>query len=163
MPARHPIILSGIGPLGLMNEAAQAMIDASVDAVSEAQDDAQAQDLKEQFERQQLEERAKRENMPMVYVLKEQYRQLDPAMVREKEEKFHCVLIPAEEYEIQRMKEDAVEYTMPPKLPDIKVLQPAVYDLPHVKGGRYHEPPCDLKKKKKAKRHQQKQARRRNK
>lgn len=163
MPARHPIILSGIGPLGLMNEAAQAMIDASVDAVSKAQDDAQAQDLKEQFERQQLEERAKRENMPMVYVLKEQYRQLDPAMVREKEEKLHCVLIPAEEYEIQRMKEDAVEYTMPPKLPDIKVLQPAMYDLPHVKGGRYHEPPCDLKKKKKAKRRQQKQARRRNK
>lgn len=163
MPARHPIILSGIGPLGLMNEAAQAMIDASVDAVSEAQDDAQAQDLKEQFERQQLEERAKRENMPMVYVLKEQYRQLDPAMVREKEEKCHCVLIPAEEYEMQRMKEDAVEYTMPPKLPDIKVLQPAVCDLPHVKGGRYHEPPCDLKKKKKAKRRQQKQARRRNK
>ena len=163
MPARHPIILSGIGPLGLMNEAAQAMIDASADAVSKAQDDAQAQDLKEQFERQQLEERAKRENMPMVYVLKEQYRQLDPAMIHEKEEKFHCVLIPAEEYEIQRMKEDAVEYTMPPKLPDIKVLQPAMYDLPHVKGGRYHEPPCDLKKKKKAKRHQQKQARRRNK
>lgn len=163
MPARHPIILSGIGPLGLMNKAAQAMIDASADAVSKAQDDAQAQDLKEQFERQQLEERAKRENMPMVYVLKEQYRQLDPAMVREKEEKYHCVLIPAEEYEMQRMKEDAVEYTMPPKLPDIKVLQPAVYDLPHVKGGRYHEPPCDLKKKKKAKRRQQKQARRRNK
>lgn len=163
MPARHPIILSGIGPLGLMNKAAQAMIDASVDAVSKAQDDAQAQDLKEQFERQQLEERAKRENMPMVYVLKEQYRQLDPAMVREKEEKYHCVLIPAEEYEIQRMKEDAVEYTMPPKLPDIKVLQPAVYDLPHVKGGRYHEPPRDLKKKKKAKHRQQKQARRRNK
>ena len=163
MPARHPVILSGIGPLGLMNEAAQAMIDASVDAVSKVQDDAHAQDLKEQFERQQLEERAKRENMPMVYVLKEQYRQLDPAMVREKEEKYHCVLIPAEEYEMQRMKEDAVEYTMPPKLPDIKVLQPAVYDLPHVKGGRYHEPPCDLKKKKKAKRRQQKQARRRNK
>ena len=160
MPANHPIILNGMGRLGLMNEAAQAMIDASVDAVSKAQDDAQAQDLKEQFERQQLEERAKRENMPMVYVLKEQYRQLDPAMIREKEEKYHCVLIPAEEYEIQRMKETAVEYTMPPKLPDVKMLQPAVYDLPHVKGGRYHEPPRDLKKKKKAKRRMQKQSRR---
>ncbi len=163
MPARHPIILNGMGRLGLMNEAAKAMIDASVDAVSKAQDDAKAQDLKEQFERQQLEERAKRENMPMVYVLKEQYRQLDPAMIREKEEKLHCVLIPAEEHEIQRMKEDAVPYTMPPKLPDIKMLPPAVYDMPHVKGGRYHEPPRDLKKKKKAKRRQQKQARRKNK
>lgn len=160
MPANHPIILNGMGRLGLMNEAARAMIDASVDAVSKAQNKAQAQDLKEQFDRHQLEERAKRENMPIVYVLKEQYRQLDPAMIREKEEKYHCVLIPAEEYEIQRMKEDAVEYTMPPKLPDVKMLQPAVYDLPHVKGGRYHEPPRDLKKKKKAKRRQQKQSRR---
>lgn len=160
MPANHPIILNGMGRLGLMNEAARAMIDASVDAVSKAQNEAQAQDLKEQFERHQLEERAKRENMPIVYVLKEQYRQLDPAMIREKEEKYHCVLIPAEEYEIQRMKEDAVQYTMPPKLPDVKMLQPAVYDLPHVKGGRYHEPPRDLKKKKKAKRRQQKQSRR---
>lgn len=160
MPANHPIILNGMGRPGMMNEAAQAMIDASVDAVSKAQDEAQAQDLKEQFERQQLEDRAKRENMPIVYVPKEQYRQLDPAMIREKEEKYHCVLIPAEEYEIQRMKEDAVEYTMPPKLPDIKMLQPAVYDLPHVKGGRYHEPPRDLKKKKKAKRRMQKQSRR---
>ena len=155
MPVRHPIILSGQGTTSMQYYRWNIRF--------KAQNDAQAQDLKEQFERQQLEERAKRENMPMVYVLKEQYRKLDPAMVREKEEKLHCVLIPAEEYEIQRMKEDAVEYTMPPKLPDIKVLQPAVYDLPHVKGGRYHEPPCDLKKKKKAKRHQQKQARRRNK
>ena len=158
MPVRH-LILNGMGRLGL-GEAAAKMIDASVDAISKPEDDAQAQALKEQFERQQLEERAKRENMPIVYVLKEQYRQLDPAMIHEQEEKHHCILIPAEEYEIQRMKEDAVPYTMPPKLPDIKMLQPAVYDLPHVKGGRYHEPPRDLKKKKKAKRRQQKQSRR---
>ena len=58
------------------------------------------------------------------------------------------------------MKDDAVPYTMPPKLPGIKMLQPAVYDLPHVKCGRHHEPPRDLKKKKKAKRRQQKQSRR---
>ena len=158
MPVRH-LILNGMGRLGL-GEAAAKMIDASVDAISKPEDDAQAQALKEQFERQQLEERAKRENMPIVYVLKEQYRQLDPAMIHEQEEKHHCILIPAEEHEIQRMKEDAVPYTMPPKLPDIKMLQPAVYDLPHVKGGRYHEPPRDLKKKKKAKRRQQKQSRR---
>lgn len=163
MPARHPIILNGMGHRGLMNAAADAMIAASVDAVSKAQDDDNAQDLKEQFERQQLEERAKRENMPMVYVPKEQYHQLYPSVIREKEEKYHCVIIPVEEYEIQRMKENAVEYTMPPELPDIKVLHPVVYDLPHVKGGRYHEPPRNLKKKKKAKRRQQKQARRRNK
>lgn len=161
MRVRYPI-LGVLDRLGL-GEAAARMIDASVDTIVKEQGEAQAQELKEQFERQQLEERAKRENMPIVYVLKEQHRQLDPAMIREQEEKHHCILIPAEEHEIQRMKEDAVPYTMPPKLPDIKVLQPAVYDLPHVKGGRYHEPPRDLKKKKKAKRRQQKQARRRNK
>lgn len=52
MPARHPIILNGMGLRGLMNESAEAMIAASVDAVSKAQDDDNAQDLKEQFERQ---------------------------------------------------------------------------------------------------------------
>lgn len=158
MPVRHPI-LGGLDLLGL-GEAAAKMIGASVDVIVKEQGEAQAQELKEQFERQQLEERAKRENMPIVYVLKEQYRQLAPAMIHEQEEKYHCILIPAEEHEIQRMKEDAVPYTMPPKLPDIKILQPSVHDVPHVKGGRYHEPPRDLKKKKKAKRRQQKQSRR---
>lgn len=163
MPARHQI-LNRIGLLGL-GEVAAIMIDASIDASTDAivkeQDESQALELKEQFERQQLEVRAKRENIPIVYVPKEHYRQLAPAMIHEQEEKYHCILIPAEEHEIQRMKEDAVPYIMPLKLPDIKVLQPAVYDAPHVKGGRYHEPPRDLKKKKKAKRRLQKQSRRR--
>ena len=158
MPVRYPIF--GVLDRLVLGEAAVKMIDASVDVIVKEQGEAQAQELKEQFERQQLEERAKRENMPIVYVLKEQYRQLDPAMIHEQEEKRHYILIPAEEHEIQRMKEDAVLYTMPPKLPDIEMLQPSVYGVPHVKGGRYHEPPRDLKKKKKAKRRQQKQSRR---
>ena len=146
--------------------AAQSMMGANSEEIAKAveditaQSEEQAEVLIDMEERRQLVERAKRENMPIVYVLKEQFRKLDPAMIHEQEEKYHCVLIPADEYEIQRMKEDAVPYTMPPKLPDIKMLQPAVYDLPHVKGGRYHEPPRDLKKKKKAKRRQQKQSRR---
>lgn len=126
-----------------------------------AQSEEQAEVLRDLEERKQLEERAKRENMPIVYVLKEQFRKLDPAMIHEQEEKHHCVLIPADDYEIQRMKEEAVPYIMPPKIPDIKMLTPVVYDLPHVKGGRYHEPPHDLKKRKKAKRRQQKKSRRR--
>ena len=146
--------------------AAQSMMGANSEEIAKAveditaQSEEQAEVLIDTEERRQLVERAKRENMPIVYVLKEQFRKLDPAMIHEQEEKYHCVLIPADEYEIQRMKEDVVPYTMPPKLPDIKMLQPAVYDLPHVKGGRYHEPPRDLKKKKKAKRRQQKQSRR---
>ena len=147
--------------------AAQSMIGADADGIAKAVDDLTAQSeeqvgaLRDLEERRQLEERAKRENMPIVYVLKEQFRKLDPAMIHEQEEKHHCVLIPADEYEIQRMKDDAVPFTMPPKLPDIDKLTPPVYSLPHIKGGRYHEPPRDLKKKKKAKRRQQKQSRRR--
>ena len=161
MPVRHPILVKP-ACFGL-EEAAAKMID----ALSNAQEEEQTQELKEQFERQQLEERAKRENMPIVYVLKDQYRQLDAVMIHEQEEKHHCVLIPVEEHEMKRIKDDAVPYSMPsmPSMPDTSAImnQPDVYDLPHVKGGRYHEPPRDLKKKKKAKRRQQKQARRKNK
>ena len=153
MPVRYPI-LGGLDRLGL-GEAAAKMIDASVDTIVKQQDESPVEDMRKAFE-----ELAERENVPKVYILKEQFRKLDPAMIHEQEEKHHCVLIPADDYEIQRTKEEAVPYTMPPKLPDIKMLQPAVYDLPHVKGGRYHEPPRDLKKKKKAKRRQQKQSRR---
>jgi phosphopantetheinyl transferase (holo-ACP synthase) len=146
--------------------AAKAMIGADAEEINKAaeklvaQSEEEVQAYKEMVERQQLEELAERENLPKVYVLKEAFRKLDPATIHELEEKHNCVMIPADEYEIQRMKENAVPYTMPPKLLDIKMLTPAVYDVPHVKGGRYHEPPRDLKKKKKAKRRAEKQARR---
>ena len=112
--------------------------------------------------------RAKAENLPMVYILKEQYAKIDPAIIHQKEAEFHCVFVPVEEHEMQRIKDDAVPYTVPYtvphtiplKLSDIKMPTPAMYDVPHIKGGRYHEPPRDLKKKKKAKRRQQKQSRR---
>lgn len=156
MPARYPI-LGGLDRLGL-GEAAAKMIDASVDTIVKEQGELSVEDM-----RKTLEERAERENVPKVYILKEQYEATDPEIIHQQEAEYHCILIPAEEHEIQRMKEEAVLYTMPPKLPDIKMLQPAVYDMPHVKGGRYHEPPRDLTKKKKAKRRQQKQARRKGK
>ena len=154
MPVRHPIILNGFGRLGL-GEAAAKMIDASVDTIVKEQDESPVEDM-----RKALEELAERENVPKVYILKEQYEAINPEIIHQKEAEFHFVLVPVEEHEMKRIKDDAVPYTMPPKLPDIKMLQPAVYDLPHVKGGRYHEPPRDLKKKKKAKRRQQKQSRR---
>lgn len=103
------------------------------------------------------------QELPKVFILREQYDKLDPAVIREKQEEAHCILVPVERDEMDRIRQEAVVYTpMPemPKLPEIKMLQPAVCDVPHVKGGRYHEPPRDLKKKKKAKRRQQKQARR---
>ena len=153
MPVRYPI-LGGLDRLGL-GEAAAKMIDASVDTIAKEQDESPVEDM-----RKALEELAERENVPKVYILKEQYEAIDPEIIHQQEAEHHCILVPVEEQEIQRMKEEAVPYTMPPKLPDIKMLQPAVYDVPHVKGGRYHEPPRDLTKKKKAKRRSQKQARR---
>jgi hypothetical protein len=108
--------------------------------------------------RRQLEERAGQENLTKVYVAREEYEKLDADKIREMEEEIRCVFIPAGEDEIRRMKDDTVPYVMPPEIPDIKMLTPEV--LPHVKGGRYHEPPRDLRKRKKSKRRQQKQSRR---
>lgn len=114
--------------------------------------------------RNALEECAERENVPKVYILKKQYESIDPEFIHQKEAEFHCVLVPVEEHEMKRIKDDAVPYTMPSMLPDtIRVQQSVMYDVPHVKGGRYHEPPRDLKKKKKAKRRAEKQAKRKRK
>ena len=153
MPVRYPI-LGGLDRLGL-GEAAAKMIDASVDTISREQDESSVEDM-----RKALEELAERENVPKVYILKEQYEMIDPDIIHQQEAEHHCILVPVEEHEMMRIKDDAVLYSMPPKLPDIKMLQPSVYDMPHVKGGRHQEPPRDLKKKKKAKRRQQKQSRR---
>ena len=135
------------------------MIDASVDTIVKEQYESPVEDM-----RKALEELAECENVPKVYILKEQYEMIDPEIIHQKEAEFHCVLVPVEEHEMKRIKDDAVPYTvpytMPPKLPDIKMPTPVMYDVPHVKGGRYHEPPRDLKKKKKAKRRQQKKSRR---
>ena len=156
MPVRYPIL--GVLNLFGLGEASAKMIAASVDTIVKEQGESPVEDM-----RKALEELAERENAPKVYILKEQYEAIDPDIIHQKEAEFHYVLVPVEEYEMKRIKDDAMPYTMPPKTPDIKMLQPAVYDVPHVKGGRYHEPPRDLKKRKKAKRRQQKQARRRNK
>ena len=155
MPVRHPI-LNGTSHLRLEYAAAK-MIDASVDTIVREQGESPVEDMRKAFE-----ELAERDNVPKVYILKEQYEAIDPEIIHRQEAEHHCILVPIEEHEMMRIKDDAVLYSMPPKLPNTSVLQPAV-DIPHVKGGRHHEPPRDLKKKKKAKRRQQKQARRRNK
>jgi hypothetical protein len=136
-------------------EAAANMFDASLDTIVKEQDESLVEDM-----RKTLKELSERENVQKVYIPKKHYDAIDPEIIRQKEAEFNCVIIPVDEHEMKRVKDYAVPYTMPPKLPDIKMLQPAVYDLPHVKGGRYHEPPRDLKKKKKAKRRQQKKSRR---
>lgn len=138
---------------------AAKMFDVPVDVTVKERNESSMEDT-----RKALEEFAERENMPKVYILKEQYEAIDPDIVRQKEAEFHCVLIPIEECEMKRIKDDAIPYVMKPDIPlkmqEIEMLTPVMYDVPHIKGGRYHEPPRDLKKKKKAKRRQQKQSRR---
>ena len=109
--------------------------------------------------------------LPKVFLLREQYDKLDPAFIRKKQEDAHCILVPVERDEMDRIRQESVVYTpMPemPKLPDIIWQEPSPYyggsnigkSYKHI-GGR--QDPKDYAKKKKAKRRQQKQARRRNK
>ena len=111
------------------------------------------------------------QELPKVFILREQYDKLDPAVIREKQEEAHCILVPVERDEMDRIRQEAVVYTpMPemPKVPEIIWQEPSPYygganigkGYKHI-GGR--QDPKDYTKKKKAKRRQQKQARRRNK
>lgn len=111
------------------------------------------------------------QELPKVFILREQYDKLDPAVIREKQEEAHCILVPAERDEMDRIRQEAVAYTKAPempKLPEILWQKPSPYyggenigkGHKHI-GGR--QEPKDYAKKKKAKRRQQKQARRKNK
>ena len=111
------------------------------------------------------------QELPKVFILREQYDKLDTAIIREKQEEAHCILVPVERDEMDRIRQEAVVYTpMPeiPKVPEILWQEPSPYyggasigkGHKHIGG---HQDPKDYAKKKKAKRRQQKQARRRNK
>ncbi len=110
------------------------------------------------------------QELPKVFILREQYDKLDPAFIRKKQEDAHCILVPVERDEMDRIRQETVVYTpMPemPKVPEVLWQEPLPYygganigkGHKHI-GGRYD--PKDYAKKKKAKRRQQKQARRRN-
>lgn len=111
------------------------------------------------------------QELPKVFILREQYDKLDPAVIREKQEEAHCILVPIERDEMDRIRQEAVAYTKAPempRLPEILWQEPSPYQgganigksYKHI-GGR--QEPKGYAKKKKAKRRQQKQARRRNK
>jgi len=111
------------------------------------------------------------QEMPKVFILREQYDKLDPAVIREKQEEAHCILVPVELDEMEWIRQGAVVYIQAPempKLPETLWQEPSPYygganigkGHKHI-GGRYE--PKGYAKKKKAKRRQQKQARRRNK
>ena len=111
----------------------------------------------------------RKQELPKVFILREQYDKLDPAVIREKQEEAHCILVPVERDEMDRIRQEAVVYTpVPemPKVPEVLWQEPSSClgganigkGYKHI-GGR--QDPKDYAKKKKAKRRQQKQARRR--
>ena len=111
------------------------------------------------------------QELPKVFILREQYDKLDPAFIRKKQEEAHCILVPVERDEMDRIRQGTFVYTSVPempKVPEVLLQEPLPYyggasickGHKHI-GGRYD--PKDYAKKKKAKRRQQKQARRRNK
>ena len=111
------------------------------------------------------------QELPKVFILREQYDKLDPAVIREKQEEVHCILVPIERDEMDRIRQEAVAYTKAPEMP--KLPEIIWQKLSHYYGGgnigKGHkhiggqQEPKDYAKKKKAKRRQQKQARRKNK
>jgi len=116
------------------------------------------EDMKETFDklREQDGEPVK------VYMLQDAYDRLLPEMIADREAAYHCKIVPVDEYEMKRIKDDAVPYTMPPPMP--KIPEIVMLDNPHRgKPGGNKTPriePKDYRKKKKAKRRAEKQARR---
>ena len=117
------------------------------------------EDMKETFEKL----READGEIVKVYMLKSDYDRIDPAVIAEREEALHCKMVPVDEYEMKRIKDDAVPYTIPPPMP--KIPEIVMLDNPHRgKPGGNKTPriePKDYRKKKKAKRRAEKQARRR--
>ena len=117
------------------------------------------EDMKETFDklREQDGEPVK------VYMLQDAYDRLSPEMIAEREAAYHCKIVPVSDEEMKRIKDDAVPYTMPPRMP--KIPEIVMLDNPHRgKPGGNKTPriePKDYRKKKKAKRRAEKQARRR--
>ena len=98
------------------------------------------------------------------------YDKMSPERIKEKEEEYGCIIVPEEFVDIDEKARVFTNRMEVPEVPDARMaarrfgktdggigLTPIA--IPHVKGGRYHEPPRNLKKKKKAKRRQQKQGR----
>lgn len=103
--------------------------------------------------------------VPKVYMLRKNYEKIDPTDIREQEKQLCCVIVPVDEAEMQRLREQKVVYTAPPlmqEIPDVFFQNLSHIDLRGTPGG--NKPPKirpkDYCKKKRAKRRAQKQARR---
>lgn len=97
-------------------------------------------------------------NLPKAYILKAKYNEMPEEQTKIIEAKNCCILVPVEEAELERIKQEAIPYTMPPKLP-----------MPCVSAGRIGIGkttkilPKDYAKKRKKKQRLQKQSRKKHK
>ena len=116
------------------------------------------EDMKDAFEKLREQDG----DVVKVYMPQDAYDRLSPEMIAEREAACHCKIVPVDECEMKRIKDDAVPYTMPPpmpKIPEIVMLNNPYYG----KTGGNKTPSIEPKnycKKKKAKRRAEKQARR---
>lgn len=115
--------------------------------------------LCEELERLSREEFERLKEPIKIRIPKSFYDKMSPERIKEKEKEYGCIIVPEEFVDIDEKARVFTNRMEVPEVPDVRMLTPIA--IPHVKGGRYHEPPRNLKKKKKAKRRQQKQARRR--
>jgi len=116
------------------------------------------EDMKETFDklREQDGEPVK------VYMLQDAYDRLSPEMIADRESAYHCKIVPVDECEMKRIKDDSITFNAmseTPKLPKITMLENPYLGKP---GGNKtpRVEPKDYRKKKKTKRRQQKQSRR---
>ena len=124
--------------------------------------------LREELERFSREELERLKEPIKIRIPKSFYDKMSPESIKEKEKEYGCIIVPEEFVDIDEKARVFTNRMEVPEVPDVRMAarrfgktDPTPIAIPHVKGGRYHEPPRNLKKKKKAKRRQQKQARRR--
>lgn len=70
-----------------------------------------------------------RKNLPKAYILKAIYDKMSEEQIKSLSAKNEYVLVPVEEEELERLKQNAVHYTMPmtmSKPPELPILEPCV-------------------------------------
>ena len=157
MPKKQ-VPLNGLGRLGLI-EASSLL--AGADAIDVQNDEQTVEDFKKAVAENE------RRKLPQVYVLREQYDRMDEEQIMKTERDNHCALVPVEQAELDRLRQESVPFTMMPpmpKVPDI-IMEDPYYGSHRGKPGGNKTPkiaPKDHAAKKKARRKQEKKSRKNN-
>lgn len=144
------------GKSQIMREAAEKLAIACGGMPEDIENKVEAEALKQEF----------RNNLPKAYILKAKYDEMSEEQIKSLEAKNEYVLVPVEEEELERLKQNATPYTMPltmSKPPELPILEPCVSagrigscKTPKIK-------PKDYAKKRKKKQRLQKQSRKKHK